>query len=67
MKKFVVVFLITLFVFAVGGVSLYVPPSNFQEIAYPKYREKYAYHLKNPLIERYKKLADTEPPESLVN
>lgn len=50
-----------LFVVVVG--KLYVTSSGFEDPMYPKYREEYAHNLKNPLLERYRKLAIESPLE----
>ena len=63
MNKFVVFALFLVFALVVAVAHLYVMPTGFEEIPYPKYREEYAYNLKNPLVERYRNLVIESPHE----
>jgi len=65
MNKFLVFILFVAFALLIVVSNLYVLSPGFQEIEYPKYREEYAYNLKNPLIERYRELAIESPVEVL--
>lgn len=63
MNKFLVFALFLAFALVVAVAKLYVLPSGFEENPYPKYREEYAYNLKNPLVERYRNMAIESPHE----
>ena len=63
MNKFLVFALFFAFALVIAVANLCVLPSGFEEIPYPKYREEYAYNLKNPLVERYRNMAMELPQE----
>lgn len=65
MNKFLVFALFLAFALVVAVGNLYVLPSGFEENPYPKYREEYAYNLKNPLVERYRNMAIKSPHDGL--
>lgn len=61
MKKAFIAILFITFVLLIVVANSHILRTNFENIQYPRYREGYAYNLKNPLLERYKSLAIDNP------
>lgn len=64
MKKFVSVAL--LFFFVLTLMCFTQKPSRQQNVNYQLYKEEFTHNLKNPLIERYRKLSFEVPREVLT-
>lgn len=62
MNKALGVLLVIILAFLVVAMQFAYTPMPDQT-SYKNYRENYAHYLKNPVLERYKHLACTEPEE----